>query len=374
MNTNMTSRIINFIEADKYDPLTVESAYLSDKFCQDKLRSLGIRVSKTSLEKLTRKAHAVEEITEHFISKIPEYYRSEKENNWVYRCVLELWRRWFPDNICFELIAVRVENIYDLLSSDNISAACRVWHKTWPLFIEYFDKCETTSINDFKKRFPKYKVALFWLADISSELACQGGEMHYLRERIEFCETILRRLSPHGECDGVIEAIRDILTGAYMTLGETEKVDSLFRQWIEDNPVWTTGFMFWANCYDSFSAHVDLEKAERILRDGVAYIEQAAIVLPDEGKRRHELMEVLAMTLHEQGKCAEAERIWRDYPLTMSLSLTQAWHEYFSEFKRFTSLRRLLSPNSIIPIKKFGRKDLCPCESGRRFKRCCGQL
>ena len=46
------------------------------------------------------------------------------------------------------------------------------------------------------------------------------------------------------------------------------------------------------------------------------------------------------------------------------------------EWKRSDEMDRamaLLSPklNSNIPIEKIGRNNLCPCESGKKYKKCC---
>ena len=58
-----------------------------------------------------------------------------------------------------------------------------------------------------------------------------------------------------------------------VVMGEAEKGDSLFREWLDEEPEWGGGWSGWSDCYwlwQSIGLRRDFAKAERILREGLS--------------------------------------------------------------------------------------------------------
>lgn len=49
------------------------------------------------------------------------------------------------------------------------------------------------------------------------------------------------------------------------------------------------------------------------------------------------------------------------------------WKDIFSDEKRKELYLEQRKSNTIVKDKKIGRNDPCPCGSGKKYKRCCGQ-
>ena len=50
-----------------------------------------------------------------------------------------------------------------------------------------------------------------------------------------------------------------------------------------------------------------------------------------------------------------------------------AWEKIFDEETRKELYREAKKTNTIVKGKKIGRNDLCPCGSGKKYKKCCGR-
>lgn len=48
------------------------------------------------------------------------------------------------------------------------------------------------------------------------------------------------------------------------------------------------------------------------------------------------------------------------------------WDEIFDEEKKKELFREAKKMNTIVKAKKIGRNDPCPCGSGKKYKKCCG--
>jgi len=66
--------------------------------------------------------------------------------------------------------------------------------------------------------------------------------------------------------------IRRYLAESYYSLGDAEKADSLFEEWLGSEPDWGWGWIGWSDCYWLWNLRVekDFEKAEVILSRGLS--------------------------------------------------------------------------------------------------------
>ena len=173
-------------------------------------------------------------------------------------------------------------------------------------------------------------------------------DRQFLSARIALCEEGLRRFP--SEDDLMTENWRRALAESYFELGEVEKAEALFREWLAADPCWGWGWIGWSDCYQfTRTERVDLSRCEQILREGFAIADV---------RDRADIADRLA------GLCEEQER-----------------EEEAKEFRRQSERRaatveaaRTVSAagTKTVTRQKVGRNEPCPCGSGKKFKKCCG--
>src|SRR6266849_1110082 len=130
------------------------SKLLTDGDLLAKLRSFGIDLDRSLLERLCGQALSAEEIAKPWLDQRTFHSKHEQlESDWIWICVAALWQRWFPDQPCFELLDDKMQAGYDLLVSGGATAACRTWLDGWNDVLRILDKSGMQSIHEFDERF-----------------------------------------------------------------------------------------------------------------------------------------------------------------------------------------------------------------------------
>ena len=172
-------------------PLRSDAKLLSDGKLLAKLRSFGIDLDRSSLERLCEQTLSAEEIAEALLDQRTfKTKREELESDWVWICLATLWQRWFPDKPSFERLDDKMQAGYDLLASVGAAAACRPWLDAWADVLRILDKAGIPSIREFDDRFRGTQSLFNWIQDLEDELWNAGLEdRQFLAARI----TVLRR-------------------------------------------------------------------------------------------------------------------------------------------------------------------------------------
>jgi tetratricopeptide (TPR) repeat protein len=241
--------------------------------------------------------------------------------------------------------------------------------------------------REFDARFLGSQSLFNWIQELEMELWNAGlKDRQFLVRRIALCEKALG-IFDAGETL-MVENCRRALAESCFELGETGKADSLYREWLSADPQWGCGWMGWSDCYQfTRTEFKDLPRAEALLREGMAI----------EGVRDFEyLAERLIDLYEEQGRTEEAGEIRREVELhkqasqqaieilpgakVVSVRKTVDLSDEglpLSELPRLAKLFRAPSAPATGGKQKVGQKvgrnDPCPCGSGRKFKKCCGQ-
>ena len=318
--------------------LRSDAKQLTDDELLAKLRSFGIELDRPSLERLCREALSAEEIATPLVDQRTFHGRqAEMESDWIWVCLTALWQRWFPDQPCFELLDDKMQAGYDLLGPGGATAACRIWLEAWRDVLGLFDKGGLPSIHAFDERFRGSQSLFNWIQDVEDELWNAGLEdPQLLTARIAVCEEGLRRFP--AEDDLMTENRRRAVGESYFELGETDKAEALYRDWLQADPRWGWGWIGWSDGYGFTRTKLqDWQRAEQILREGLA-VEQV--------RDRRDMLERLAEVCEEQGRKGEAIELRK-------------------EAKRSVAAPR-------VTRQKIGRNEPCPCGSGKKFKKCCG--
>ena len=199
----------------------------------------------------------------------------------------ELWRRWWPERVCVEFLGDKIQAGYDALERREAAGATGIWLEAWVDVVRLCDLTGIASIREFDERFPMYQSLLNWSQDLEDALWNAGREdPGFLRRRIAVCEEALRRFPNENEL--MVENRRRAAAESYFELGETDKGEGLFGQWLEADPGWGWGWIGWADLH--FFANnrpKDYSRAEatRTSREASGVRVRRTIDLKDAGDR-----------------------------------------------------------------------------------------
>jgi hypothetical protein len=218
--------------------LRSDAKLLTDGDLLSKLRSFGIDLDRSSLERLCGQALSAEEIARPLLDQRTFHGKHQQmESDWIWICLSALWQRWLPDQPCFELLDDKMQAGYDLLASGGAPAACRIWLEAWNDVLRIFDKSGMQSIQEFDERFGGTQSLFNWIQDLEDELWNAGPEdRQFLTARIAMCEEGLRRFRTDDEL--LTENRRRALAETYYELGETASAEALYRGWLHLDPRW----------------------------------------------------------------------------------------------------------------------------------------
>lgn len=364
--------------ADKV--LRSDAKRLSDGELLAKLRSFGIELDRSSLERLCDQALSAEEIAQPLLDQRTFRGRQQQMgSDWIWICLSALWQRWFPDKPSFESLDDKMQAGYELQASGAV-AACRVWLGAWSDVLHILDKAGMQSIEEFDERFGGSQSLFNWIQDLEGELWNAGLEdRQFLAARIALCEEGLRRF--RSDDDLMTENRRRALAESYYELGEMDKAEALYREWLAADPCWGWGWIGWSDCYRfTRTERLDGNRCEQILREGLAIADV---------RDRADIADRLADACEEQGRGEEAAEFRRQAersaaPIEVSQSISSAGKVLRqktqvnfggaglppSEMSRLAATFR--GTSAPIIRQKVGRNEPCPCGSGKKFKKCCG--
>jgi tetratricopeptide (TPR) repeat protein len=367
-------------------PLRSRAQLLTDGELLAKLRSFGLDLDRSSLERLCDQALSAEEIVKTLLEqRALKIKGAERERDWVWIGLAALWQRWFPDQPSFERLDDQMQAGYDLLASVGASAACRPWLDAWAEVLRLLDKAGLASIREFDDRFRGTQSLFNWIQDLEDELWNAGLEdRQFLTARIRVCEEGLRRFP--AEDDLMTENRRRALAESYYQVGETDQAEALYREWLKADPCWGWGWIGWSDCYRfGFTPGRDLRRSEQLLREGLSIVEV---------RDRPDLAERLADLYEEQGRGEEAKEFRRQAKGNAPAIETRLDVEPsgrvlrekttitfgdeglpLRELSKVAATLRGTSPPATVGVgrQKVGRNEPCPCGSGKKFKKCCGQ-
>ena len=366
-------------------PLLSHGRGMSDAALLAKLRALGLNAERqTLLDMFPRFISAqamADELVDSAPSSIPDF-----ETDWGWIAITCLWERWQPELPNTEMVNDKMQAGYAALKAGDVAQACLLWLETWQAVLDIMERYGIRSLDAFDDLFGGTQSVFNWVQDLETELHNAGlDEPHFFRDRIALCETMIDRF------DGgrlTLGNFKLALAESHFELSNREIGDRLFRRWLDEQPRWGCGWIGWSDCYWLFAAPTgekDAVRAEQILKEGLA--------VPGVEDRAH-LLERLAELYEETGKAAEAEAVREEIkqlpnPKRNTTTATRTAGaqvkpiiDFDDEWLPVGQLPNLakslpsaspLSADTLSIKSKVGRNEPCPCGSGRKFKKCCGQ-
>ena len=358
-----------FRQATDERPLRSRAKRLADTELLAKLQSFGIRLDRSSVGRLSQEVLSAEQVARSLLANYAfKTRKEEEEGDWVWVCIDALWQRWFPENASFERLDDKIQAGYGLRESKEYAAACRIWLEAWQDALQLFDKAEVSSIEEFDRKFKGSQILFNWIQDLESDLWNAGiKDRAFLAARVRFCEQALEKFEADDE--QLTKNFRRALAESSFELCQTGKADELYRSWLSDDPQWGWGWIGWSDCYQfSRTEFKDLRKAEELLREGLSIsgIRDAS-----------EITGRLAFLFDEQGRHDEAIKI--RHVIKKELSIRRAVELVSRPDQLRQTTGQVFKNESLSPgefpqssrKQKPGRNDLCPCGSGKKFKKCC---
>jgi tetratricopeptide (TPR) repeat protein len=355
---------------------------MSDAQLLEKLKSFNVIMDKQKFEELNTNFLSAEQMSEWLIEKHNLKF-NKGQDDWIWICLTILWERWFPERPGFEMIDDKMQRGYKRIEALDAVGACEIWLKVWNDILNIMDSQKMSYLDEFDQKFRGTESVVNWVQDVEMELWNAGlKDKNFFHERINFCEDFIKRFSDMNSL--ITENMKRALAQSYFQVGEVAKSDSLFREWLIEDPQWGWGWIGWSDCYwlDVWKKR-DFDKGEQILKEGLA----VPLV-----RDKIDMMERLAELYSESGREEEADKI-----IEKIESLEQVKQEV--EIRKIKNGLRVKTKLDFgeegIPLEEFGRihnrignidsmseevlkikigrNDPCPCGSGKKYKKCCGK-
>lgn len=359
-------------------PSQEAAAAMSDDQIIAKLHSLGIKMDRKTMEKLCVNVFSVEELAEPFEEEFDEEnegkgFDRERQGDWIWICFTELWKRWFPDKPCFELLHECIHDGIKLRKQRDESGSLKRWLAGWKIARALMDESDV-SVEKFHYEFNLEHSLCEWLQDVSVSLRSASlDEPAQLPLEVEFYQEVLKRTKAN-HLDLFVQNMRMNLAEALFDLGKTKDVDAHYEDWLRKDPQWGWGWISWAYCYiGGRSGKENPDKVLKLLQEGLAI----------KGIRnRLDVLEKLAEFYDAQGLAAQAEAAWSEFEKEEADTSSPETNVQKTNLFDSPTMARLKdaivqvdsdSAVATAPGDTIGRKEPCPCGSGKKYKRCCGK-
>jgi tetratricopeptide (TPR) repeat protein len=303
----------------------------------DKLKELIPAFDLDSFAAKTGEYVSCEDLTEE------EYYPhatfSDEDEDFIWMACEELWKRLVPDKLAVELVADQVDNlVIEIIkagrkqrwqelfrrSREALDLICRHTIEETPsgpmIRRDFYDKLRETTFCDFDSLFD----------DLIKSLV---GHEEY--------ERVIAIAEVFGDATGD-DSLLDYKAESLFALGKTGEAEQLYRDIISRNPGNPWCLLHIGDCYVTYGTK-DFSKAKDYYLRALSIAEKHRKD-PDGKVAMSAVYQRLIDLAHDTGNRAESERYVR-----------------------------LLESLETKETKKVGRNDPCPCGSGKKYKKCCGQ-
>jgi len=243
---------------------------------------------------------------------------------------------------------------YSYMMKHDSVAACNEWGKVWEDILMIMNSGEYEGLEDLDDKLLKFiysgrrvmmQFILNWVSDYDMELSNAAiKDITFAQKRISFCSDYIKLISDKEGLNTY--NMRRAMAESYFKLGEKDKGEELFKNYLDEKPTWGWGWIGWSDMYWMFvkSEDRDNEKAISILK-------QALEVEGIEDKS--DVQERLRDLYNEIGMDEEAKKI------------------VINKRRRKNPIARTIKPETVVAEPKVGRNDPCPCGSGKKYKKCC---
>lgn len=188
-----------------------------------------------------------------------------------------------------------VEKGYDESVSDNDVAAYGFWKSAWKEFLRIVDEEGIKSLSEFDNKYKLSEFVSNFVQDYEMALE-NAGVKHkiYYEDRSCLVEEFLDRFG--DSCDEVTKQNMQIaLAESIFIMGDRDKSEAMFRQWVTDTPDKVWYFIRWADCWWFYTEKsvAEWKKVEEIYKEGLNHAD--SFTREDIYIRLHDLYEKIGL-------------------------------------------------------------------------------
>jgi len=326
----------------RWDPEMV--AKMTTHEIEDKLKALVPGFNLGEFAAKTERYISCEDLTDE--EYYPQAAFSDSDEDFICMACEVLWQRLFPNRPAAEHVADLIDdNIEAIAGAEEKGEVQKVVHLSDETFELIYRHIVEKSLTGYYLKDEFYeKLQEFTLHDIDAFIGAHLVLLQLCGEDEKVME-LGEILSQVFEDD----AFLDFKAQSLFALKRRKEGEACYREIMARNPddIW-----FPLHAGDCFLLHgeKDFERA----RDYYGLALDAAKKLPDSPEGREDLYYVYEKVINLAKEMGETDRADRMQGLLDSL--------------------RKLSSEATPPTKgKVGRNDPCPCGSGKKYKKCCGQ-
>jgi tetratricopeptide (TPR) repeat protein len=244
----------------------------------------------------------------------------------------------------FKELNDKIEEGYGLIIDNNHPGGCDLWLEVWDEIKTLFIMGVATDVFDLGSKYDWTQSPVIYIQDLEEELQNAGiADRIYYQKRITLCEELLQWCR---EDETIAGNARIGIAESYFCLGDKAAAESLYAEWLRNDPEWGWGYIGWSDYYQFETEDNQYEKAEDILLAGYSR----------EGLRNKlEIVDRLVGLYENMDNAEKAD----DFKAIRANLID-------NELKG-NPFRKSISATSA----KIGRNEPCPCGSGKKYKKCC---
>ena len=245
------------------------------------------------------------------------------------------------------------------------------WRRAWEMVDALASRFGWDTVATFDEAFRGTQCLFNWIQDYAMHLEDIGAH----EEIIEICEAFLQRFPSEEDRD----LVEKTLATAWILSGQIAKGDELFARRVEEsNCPWN--WTCWAGAYCHGGESQDLDVAERILTEALqrpdleeadAIFHNLKALYEERGKDPAELeplrtrVQTIRRNLKDGGKSLTT-KVTRTFG-GEGLLLDQLDRQ-IEQMREEAAHAQAVTSRTV----KVGRNEPCPCGSGKKHKKCCG--
>lgn len=250
-------------------------------------------------------------------------------------------------------IETEVRKANQLLNDQKTTAACDIFLKVWEDLKRLMQQGAIKDIEELQAAYPWQDFVANWVQDIEQELHNAGLENPvYFNKRIQYCEELLTWVGASDQL--MIENTRRAIADSYFALDNMAECDRLYQGWLQDDPTWGWGYIGWSDCYHWGFKDTALDQAK------AAQIVSQALAVADL-RDRADVVDRAVEIYRANGDEERASELQAELDSLQTIDQEPEpldWQPL---------------PASPVRVEHVGRNDPCPCGSGKKYKKCCGQ-
>ena len=196
-------------------------------------------------------------------------------------------------------------------------------------------KSGARTVREFDALFEGSQSLFNWVQTLGLELGNAGLEDRQFHvRRIEVCEKALEMFDRNDPV--IVGNFRRGIAGSWFGLGETDKTDRLYREWLKADPQWGWGWIGWSDCYWlTRQEFQNLSRGEEILQEGMkvpgvrdlTYLADRLIDLYREQGRDEEAEEVRRQFDRQEIEVMPGAKVGKTLDLGASILMTPYLHD-----------------------------------------------